>query len=455
MAPRTAPPAVRLWSAALVALLLVISSVPFPTFAQTEQNYVDDATGDIRTFDPARPVNARFVNRSPHRVDVYLDDGRFGTHALTIGAGAKAALSGVAIGSSYWTTKHGTKEQLFGPEPDGVGEGSELRQLRFEVGKPDQTFEVPALASPSDDPCLDRFPACEAEARRGSCRTHPGWMTVHCCQSCDPIIGSAGLTDPAIRCTRDRLNTTEPAWGPGDLDRLFTSWATESKFARFSPTVHSSPSGAHGGAVGPWVMTFDNFLTDKESDDLAEGGRRMGFQRSTDQGKMNKLGEREKWVSQSRTSSNAWCIGQCESLPGVVSATSKIEEVTGIDRRNYESFQILQYEEGQFYRSHHDSSPGSRDQPAGPRILTFFLYMSDVEEGGETHFTDLGLSIAPKKGRALVWPSVTDKDPSFWDNRMHHEAKEVIRGKKMAANHWIHLYDYKTPNIWGCSGSFA
>jgi hypothetical protein len=26
----------------------------------------------------------------------------------------------------------------------------------------------------------------------------------------------------------------------------------------------------------------------------------------------------------------------------------------------------------------------------GPRILTFFLYLSDVEEGGETAFPDLG-----------------------------------------------------------------
>lgn len=55
----------------------------------------------------------------------------------------------------------------------------------------------------------------------------------------------------------------------------------------------------------------------------------------------------------------------------------------------------------------------------------------------------------------VVWPSVIDSDPEFWDKRMYHEAKDVIKGTKLAANHWIHLNDYVTPNKWGCTGSFA
>jgi prolyl 4-hydroxylase len=81
--------------------------------------------------------------------------------------------------------------------------------------------------------------------------------------------------------------------------------------------------------------------------------------------------------------------------------------------------------------------------------------LSDVEEGGETYFNKLDLAVKPKKGRALVWPSVVDNDPEFWDARMYHEAKDVIKGKKLAANHWIHLNDYITPNNWGCTGSFS
>jgi len=86
--------------------------------------------------------------------------------------------------------------------------------------------------------------------------------------------------------------------------------------------------------------------------------------------------------------------------------------------------------------------------------LTFFLYLSDVEEGGETTFNKLGLEVKPKLGRALVWPSVRDDEPDFWDDRTYHEAMPVIKGKKYAANHWIHLNDYEGPNLWGCTGSF-
>lgn len=204
----------------------------------------------------------------------------------------------------------------------------------------------------------------------------------------------------------------------------------------------------------PFVFSPLQFMTGDEANAIWEGGKMSGFERSTDQGATNESGEMEKVVSQTRTSSNAWCNSQCEALPGVVSVTNKIEDVTGIHRNNYESFQILEYEQGQFYRRHHDSSYKD-DSPSGHRILTFFMYLSDVEEGGETNFSKLDLAVKPIKGRALVWPSVMSDDPTDWDPRMFHEAKDVIRGEKRAANHWIHLWDYVTPNLWGCTGSFS
>lgn len=72
---------------------------------------------------------------------------------------------------------------------------------------------------------------------------------------------------------------------------------------------------------------------------------------------------------------------------------TKIEEVTNIAREYYESFQILRYEIGQKYVVHHDSSEDDNELSCGPRILTFFLYMSDVEEGGETNFPSLNIGM--------------------------------------------------------------
>ena len=81
------------------------------------------------------------------------------------------------------------------------------------------------------------------------------------------------------------------------------------------------------------------------------------------------------------------------------------------EQGNYESFQVLKYEIGQRYGVHHDYGNEDRKLACGPRILTFFLYLSDVEEGGETAFPNLGLSVTPKKGKALLWPSTLDQNP--------------------------------------------
>lgn len=45
-------------------------------------------------------------------------------------------------------------------------------------------------------------------------------------------------------------------------------------------------------------------------------------------------------------------------------------------------------------------------------------------------------------------------DPMEIDERTIHEARPVLKGKKFAANAWIHLYNFKQSNLWGCTGAF-
>ena len=82
----------------------------------------------------------------------------------------------------------------------------------------------------------------------------------------------------------------------------------------------------------------------------------------------------------------------------------------------------------------------------GVRVYTFFVYLSDVEAGGGTRFTDLGITVTPKRGRGILWPSVQTNDLNAGDMRTHHEALPVERGVKHAANLWQHLYDFKSPS---------
>jgi len=65
---------------------------------------------------------------------------------------------------------------------------------------------------------------------------------------------------------------------------------------------------------------------------------------------------------------------------------------------------------------------------------TFYLYLNDVEEGGETEFPRLGMQVKPKTGRAVLWPSIFNDRPNDVDIRSDHTAKPVIKGVKVRAS---------------------
>jgi prolyl 4-hydroxylase len=284
--------------------------------------------------------------------------------------------------------------------------------------------------------CFDRHTVCKQYASGGECEKNPGWMIINCPVSCN----ACELLDPAVRCDRKRLNMSDtPIYAPGDISYMFKT--LNDRFGdSYNITIHSQD---------PWVATIDNFVTDDEVDALIETVEGT-WERSTDTGTANEFGEVGRVLSTGRTSSNAWCRDRCQTHPDVQFLMKRISEFTFIPPENSESFQILRYDVGQFYRAHHDYGGGPQGQLiCGPRILTFFLYLSDVEEGGETAFPLLNIVVKPKKGTALLWPSVLDHDLLLHESRTLHEAKPVIRGRKYAANAWIHLYEYEKPNLWG------
>jgi prolyl 4-hydroxylase len=299
---------------------------------------------------------------------------------------------------------------------------------------------------------------CDAFADQGHCDSMPGQMAVYCPIACN----SCHLRDRKERCKKENIhgqharpsptdnpnieymtyNRSAPIYAPGDLNRMFESIIPRFQ-KRYAINILSR---------SPYVVTIDDFLSGEEVRALTK--HVDGWERSTDTGQLNALGASGKKLSTGRTSSNAWCAGQCESHPVVTNIYNKIAEITKVPRSYYETFQVLRYEIGQKYEVHHDNGQQSQtnENSSGPRILTFFLYLSDVDEGGETTFPALGLSVQPKRGRALLWPSVLNEDVLKNDGRTLHEAKPVIRGRKFAANTWIHAYDFTLASQWMCSG---
>ena len=384
-------------------------------------------------------VSVHFVNEAAEDMDLFWDDGSYGVVvANKIPArGGKVEMK-TTVGHKMYFTVHGRRQQ--------VGE-----DVVIEAGKTNYVLSSSTPIAAAADACQDRSRRCAADAANGECIRNPGWMIVNCPASCD----RCDLLDPAKRCDRAALHfqklnmSTVPVWqGAGAVDALFVDILENPMFAPFNPTALSRPP------EGPWVVTFDDFAKDDEIAALLKSVER-DFERSTDTGASNEFGEAQKLMSTGRTSENAWCIGRCYRHPKVMQLTERIENITRVPQGHYENFQVLRYREGQFYRTHHDMSEGDNALACGPRILTFFLYLSDVEKGGGTNFPRLKLTVQPKKGSAVLWPSVLDRDPTQQDPRTHHQALPVEDGTKFAANAWIHLFDYKSPNLWGCTGAFG
>merc|ERR1719420_1771681 len=106
------------------------------------------------------------------------------------------------------------------------------------------------------------------------------------------------------------------------------------------------------------------------------------YERSVEVGELDENNAHREIISNSRTSTQYWCDGECEKMESIQYLLSFMEEATGIDQIYYEHFQLLKYEVGEHYKEHHDLIDDAIYFPSGPRILTFFVYLNDVEEGG-------------------------------------------------------------------------
>jgi hypothetical protein len=84
---------------------------------------------------------------------------------------------------------------------------------------------------------------------------------------------------------------------------------------------------------------------------------------------------------------------------------------------------MLHYKAGEgFYNPHIDN------HDASPRVAAALLYLNDVEEGGETHFVNFGISVKPKAGTLVLFPG---------NYPYLHGAKTPISGDKFAVVTWF------------------
>jgi len=159
---------------------------------------------------------------------------------------------------------------------------------------------------------------------------------------------------------------------------------------------------------------------------------------------------------QIRTSDGTYLNSAIDDDRGLLSwLEERMAAATLVNSAHGESFNILKYENGQHYDSHMDTFDPKEYGPQGSqRMATMLVYLTDVEEGGETIFkregwqhendpiTDWrncddgkGLKYKPRKGDAvLFWDTLPD---GKIDAHALHGGCPVKKGTKWVATKWM------------------
>ena len=171
------------------------------------------------------------------------------------------------------------------------------------------------------------------------------------------------------------------------------------------------------------------------------------------------------------------------SDPVVMHINDRISEMSFIpnDDHHCEPLRVLHYDSGQYFQGHLDvhAAPG---RAKSSRVATCYIYLSNVEAGGETYFPlaqkagggrdpvpktcagldgiagrlqpnesnfvqsvrdqimQLGVTIRPKKGRAVLWWNKAQDGEVDWRSR--HVGCPVVVGEKWGAVRWMHHRDH-------------
>lgn len=307
--------------------------------------------------------------------------------------------------------------------------------IKLNINDPLKQEDKELVCKDIDNRCNQYLQTSERE-----CFINPKYMLFNCaksCNTCDALLNRTRF------CSREHLsqvfnlpNIVNSAIPTLQLNNVFDSILNgNSKYRKRGKIKVLSKD--------PYIITIDNFLTKIEMTKLLEQSERWGNSLASTT-LISVEGKQVDVKYAKRNSNTGWCMEKCCNNTFVKRIFKKIEDLTNISRDNYENMQLVKYLEGQEYGPHNDYD-GSKNvlSPTGPRILTLLVYMSEVEEGGETSFPELGLSVKPKLGMALVWPSVRNENLLHRENRTVHQAKPVIKGVKYVSNVWIHNWNFK------------
>lgn len=197
----------------------------------------------------------------------------------------------------------------------------------------------------------------------------------------------------------------------------------------------------------PRAFYFPNFAPKEKCMEIVEIAKKS----LAPSGLALRQGETAESTADVRTSSGTFLSSHGNPTGALAWVENKMAKVTMVPVTHGEAYNVLRYELGQKYNSHYDTfNPEEYGPQSSQRIASFLLYLTDVEEGGETMFpfegfrnmnigydftTCIGLTVKPRQGDALLFWSVFPNGTI--DKTSLHGSCPVIKGEKWVATKWI------------------
>lgn len=98
-----------------------------------------------------------------------------------------------------------------------------------------------------------------------------------------------------------------------------------------------------------------------------------------------------------------------------------VRQTWGVDLIEHSGTHIVRYTSGNYYAAHTDTGLN-----LNKRYFTVLCYLNEDFMGGQTSFPRLGYSVAPRSGKAVIFPA------SYF-----HRAETVINGEKYIYVSWL------------------
>lgn len=283
-----------------------------------------------------------------------------------------------------------------------------------------------------------KLPELFADDEAQTCRWPLAELCLSTCGQC-PLVEAARLCTSHPTEIHPRMADHESI----DWESFFESITSSNR------TEHYLEGARILNRESPWVAILPNYLSHAEADELIRIAEEEGY-RIED--------EHPKHIRDVNVT-NCDSI-RCMRQPIISELYRRVADLLGFSPNHFESMEFIDYGPGQHYAWHADeySWKDPIQDPsavlAGPRMLTMFHYLSDVEEGGETAFAGPDptgrtqrLAVSPKKGQVLLWANMQ----SGWrysDPAAVHSALPVRKGRKLAGTLWIHASGFRIPELY-------